>query len=487
MPIKNALPETIKYQIPVNHNQLSDNQLQSIDTDILRNVRVNKVFSSIDELNFYQMYNLLKPFRNMEINFEYNPECIKQKTVIKSSERIIELNTGAINTIDLELFYRLKLELISALNHLIIKNRYYLPYHKYQFFKIINNNLISYEKVNSVGNVFKYIFTLTIAREYKFQHFVIYYDIDLFDISVGDTMPNASSSIKNKKYMMKINKIELIGIRIPKTIEFHENRKTENENNGKQDINNLNIYDTIASAIKKDNDNTEMENIFTNQVKDNKEFDVMPSGNSKFGNDLKYIDILERSDIDKTLFDSDSQNAFIHDKTMNIAKDQQFRNHRCYGLVNGANKELTEYNDNPLFCTSYHPEVSQNGIWDAPCQINSDCPFYKANKNYPNSFGKCDKMTGKCEMPIGVIPIGFTKYGKLEPKCYNCDTIDIGNTDANKNTENDNRCCKMQYDAIKNNSVGYITPDYIFPNDGIYRKQYENVLNKQGLYANPSI
>ena len=31
-----------------------------------------------------------------------------------------------------------------------------------------------------------------------------------------------------------------------------------------------------------------------------------------------------------------------------------------------------------------HPEINQNGIWDAPCQVDNDCPFYKSNKNYQN-------------------------------------------------------------------------------------------------------
>ena len=64
---------------------------------------------------------------------------------------------------------------------------------------------------------------------------------------------------------------------------------------------------------------------------------------------------------------------------MDISQNQQFNNHRCYGLVNGVSQELPEDNT-PISCKSYHPEINQNGIWDAPCQVNNDCPFYKANK-----------------------------------------------------------------------------------------------------------
>ena len=125
MPLKNIPPTDIKYQIPINQNQLTDTHLQSIDTDILRNIRVNKVFSQIDELDFYQFYNLLKYFRNLEIEFNYTQKDTSGKTVLKPNEKIIELNSGAINNTDLYLFYRIKLELISAINYTIIKSGYY--------------------------------------------------------------------------------------------------------------------------------------------------------------------------------------------------------------------------------------------------------------------------------------------------------------------------------------------------------------------------
>ena len=225
-------------------------------------------------------------------------------------------------------------------------------------------------------------------------------------------------------------------------------------------------------------DKKEMLDIYKDQVSDSASFDVMSSGDGKLfqSPSTKFIDVMERSDMDPTLFDESSQSAFVEQRIMNVARDQQYKNHRCYGLVNGISKELVEYNDNPIFCKSYHPEVGQVGIWDAPCQINTDCPFYQANKNYPNEFGKCNKMTGKCEMPMGVIPIGFTKYGKLEPDCYNCD---MGSPD--------NKCCGKQAEDINAGKVSFKTPDYIFMGDELARKQFANSLEEQGLKVNPSI
>jgi len=452
-------PSDIQYQIPIAQNQLTDLQLQSIDTDILRNVRVLKNFSLTDELSFSQMYNLLKQMRDKTYQFKYiSSKDNSKKFQVMKSERVIEINTNAINKTDLDLFYRLKLELISAFNSLVIRNGYYIPYHKYQFFKIINNNLIS----NKNGN---YVFTMTIAREFKFQQFVLYWDVNILET-------------EKDLYIVKINKIELIGIPIPKTIQFHENKKTEILNKD-----NIDLYQLLNDNYKEEKDKKDMLDIFKDQVKDSATFDVQPIGDGKMFQSpaTKFIDVNETSDMSPNLFDANSLNADIENKIMNLARDKQFQHHRCFGLINGVSKELVEYNDNPIFCKSYHPEISQVGIWDAPCQVNTDCPFYQANKNYPNEFGKCIKETGKCEMPLGIIPIGFTRYGKLEPQCYNCDE-----------NSKDNRCCSTQIISSIGNEGGTATsklksPDYIFLGDESTRREFATDLEEKGLQVNPSI
>ena len=458
-------PSDIQYHIPIAKNQLTDLQLQSIDTDVLRNARVSVNFSLTDELNFYQMYNLLKQFKGNKYDFKYDSSKRRDvKYHVMESERIIELNSGAINNTDLELFYRLKLELISAFNNIVIRNGYYLPYHQYQFFKIINSNLISNTQLNSSsgssgGSGMNYVFTTNIAREFKYQQFVLYWDIDLLDNGDGTCTAN-------------INNVELIGMPIPKTIEFHENRKTELAN--PEHVKDRNdIYQLIKDTETREKDRDKMLDIFRDQVSDSATYDVQPIGDGKMFQSpaTKFIDVNETSDMSQTLFDANSQSAAIENKIMNRSRDQQFLNHRCYGLVNGVNKELVQYNDNPIFCKSYHPDIAQVGVWDAPCQVNSDCPFFQANKNYPNEFGKCNKQTGKCDMPLGVIPIGFTKYGKLEPQCYNC-PADV----------KDNRCCGGQATDARMKS-----PDYIFIGDETVRRQFGDDLEKNGLNVNPSI
>jgi hypothetical protein len=116
------------------------------------------------------------------------------------------------------------------------------------------------------------------------------------------------------------------------------------------------------------------------------------------------------------------------------------------------------------------------GIWDTKCRYDTDCPFFgsNGNLNYNNKRGKC-LPDGYCELPLGMVPIGYRLYrkgDKYKPLCHNCeptsDCIGI----------NCSRCCDKQVEEGKN-------PDYAFDNDIIQRDTPENIekLNKLGLKA----
>jgi len=447
----NTGASSIETIIPAPQNQLSDIQLQNTDTNILRNVRVLKLFSMNDEIDYYQMYNLLKIYKiQKDITFNLSCDDIAKTQKQHPAQPTRSATNKIYNILNEEnkhnlVYIRIKLELISLLNKLIISKGYYLPYHQYDFLKIINSNLISKTSVptpTTTNDMYidNYIFTLTIGRNHKYQSFTIYYDIDIIKNALTS---GTESTTQLTTYTIRINKIELIGLPSQNT---HE-RTTSNTTND------------ITSNI-------------VNPNKDGKLFE------SQY---IKYIDDMENSDIDTGILDTSIHKAFIENHKLTIATGTYENTHKCFGLVNGKSKELISYN-NPIFCKSYHPEISQNGVWDAPCQVNSDCPFYNANTNYPNEFGKCDTNTGQCEMPLGIIPIGFTKYGKTEPDCYNCDS-----------SFTNNKCCRIQYNNIhtpnvlNSQPVKYTSPDYIFNNDESKRKQYANLLTSQDLHVNPSI
>ena len=112
-------PIEIKKQIALPANQLNSNELAEIDSNILRQNRTLKKFSMTDELDMYQMYNVLKQQKEQNYKFDFNTitkDTIKPKynttPKVKKSETLINKNSGEINKVDLDLFTRLKLEII---------------------------------------------------------------------------------------------------------------------------------------------------------------------------------------------------------------------------------------------------------------------------------------------------------------------------------------------------------------------------------------
>jgi len=105
---------------------------------------------------------------------------------------------------------------------------------------------------------------------------------------------------------------------------------------------------------------------------------------------------------------------------------------------------------------------SRPTIFDKQCTSDTECPYFKANQNYPNTRGKCLK-DGTCEMPIGILRIGYTKAYDMEPYqpfCYQC-----------KNPK-DKSCCEDQDRMVKLKNSNLKSADYAFPNDTEERTNY---------------
>lgn len=116
---------------------------------------------------------------------------------------------------------------------------------------------------------------------------------------------------------------------------------------------------------------------------------------------------------------------------------------RCYG-----NLDI----DNQALCESKYDVIglpkSKDTYWDKPCLVDTDCPYFKANKQYDNNRGGC-KKDGMCEFPIGTTQLSYTKALDTDiysPFCYNCDPMNT-------------TCCK------------HIDADLAFENDTEDRKK----------------
>ena len=138
-------------------------------------------------------------------------------------------------------------------------------------------------------------------------------------------------------------------------------------------------------------------------------------------------------------------------KVLSMRDREQMFIPRCFGKLALTKSECE---------MEYKPDGSKEktiGVWDAMCSRNEDCPFYKANKNYPNNFGGCNN--GQCQMPLGVTQVSPTKYRDGDRAiCHQC--IEGGNVN----------CCKGQEDRSRYPNLK--SPDYAFSSDASARRSY---------------
>lgn len=307
-------------------------------------------------------------------------------------------------------------------------------FHKNEPFKLINYfNRISSSDLIKLGENKKTIlkFELQIGHDYKMYQFVI-----RMTYFVKKNKKNNSTNDKennNSNYTYKLLNANLISLPLEKVI--------TNNGNSLQESDGYNLIDS----------NDEYQTL----KKDNLSDDNMNVSNNIVTNDFYTKDVDDTRKEWKKLNGKYSKEANILLEEWKRSQDRKAldRQYKCFS-ENIAGKIYKEY-ENETHCTSFHKETNEYGVWDRPCIINDECPYYKANKNYDNEFGRC-LPTGKCEMPVGVSTIGYripkNENGAL---CHNCDKI-------NGWSINDNglNCCDEQ----KKNKL-FKSPDYIFDND----------------------
>lgn len=89
--------------------------------------------------------------------------------------------------------------------------------------------------------------------------------------------------------------------------------------------------------------------------------------------------------------------------------------------------------DDTFFCVT-NPSIklekeciANMGIWDAPCAISQECPFFQKNTTHRNYRGGCND--GYCELPLGTKRIGF-KHFSGKPLCHGCPSEDLACCDS---------------------------------------------------------
>jgi hypothetical protein len=170
-------------------------------------------------------------------------------------------------------------------------------------------------------------------------------------------------------------------------------------------------------------------------------------------NSMEYIEP-KFSEMNITSEQKESYNRMLEEKGKNFTFTGM-----CYGY---------EGVDNKFEC------IKNMGIWDNEVKEDSECPYYKANINYPNAFGKI--KNGVCELPVNMKNVGYRGYSKGikdMPLCYNCKYNKIGVGSLGY-------CCDDQLskvDIYKNLS----SPDYAYVGDKVERKKWESLFLEKSL------
>ncbi len=159
--------------------------------------------------------------------------------------------------------------------------------------------------------------------------------------------------------------------------------------------------------------------------------------------------IINKYNADKTYLMSSNESKFNTEYSGKNKAGTKLSPYRCYGKIAYNNFDCEskyDINGNKIY---------KIGVWDKLCSNNNECPFYKKNLNYPNTFGKC--INGYCQMPLGVESISPRSFDiKKQPFCGNC--------------KKGVKCCDEQKDLSKYPQLK--SPDFRFANDITLRKKY---------------
>jgi hypothetical protein len=161
------------------------------------------------------------------------------------------------------------------------------------------------------------------------------------------------------------------------------------------------------------------------------------------------------------LYGSNEPQSWMSEEEINAMlekrKQDEFNTMMCYGKRAMTQAECEAGTD-------ASGAIMGRGVWDRPCLNDYECPFFQANKNYPNTFGGC-KADGRCQLPVGLThasPRTATESAE-SAICYGCVA---GST----------KCCIQQ--SQKTHPAYGVLPsaDYKFEGDEALRKKYSKSL-----------
>lgn len=435
------------------------NKHQPFTPYLISNIKIMKYFEHKEDPNimrFIVIFRLHRQYKTNDFNILLDL-YIKGKNdkinLIKSTEQINSFNKDNLVFIRTSRVYGMP----------IAHNNKYLDYDDTNNF-VVNKPLINYELKNKINKLKKEVKKIEDNKIQKYLEFIG--KVELIDLNKNF----------NQQQLLKLIKLKNELNMIPNKLNEHKQLdKVVNSiiNQGYSYISQDNLK-SVEFNSEIDYDPIELENnlYFLKSSFNIEKEDIINNINNK-NNKLTSSENKEEKEKVKQIEDSiyNPEYQIYLDKIQKQKEEEKlFNKYQCFH----PNKEdvILERLNNKMFCESFHKKVStgenieilnNNGVWDRICIKNEECPYYLANKNYPNNFGKC--INGKCEMPVGVQRIGKRQVSDTsEPQCHNCDDVTKTN------------CCYSQLD-----NINYESPDFMFEGDALIRNQQKSHLIEKGL------
>lgn len=433
---------------------------------------LNKVYSGVYELTIGEMDGVMNEVGKNGINFRFEG---KSSSILDIKKQILD---------------KFNLEFISLVNKLVLTGNLNHPNHDYQFFKLVSYDIRNDGfSVNWDDKIFKnppLSSSLLTSEQSGFRKDDFIKRIPAFKpfrIINAENEKRLKDKLKNEgnEYEMKTqdirNQKQVIDNMLEGDRDLYDSKDINNFKIGEnrmfyrigregtfQDFILYTFFEVITDMDLSESVIPNTEGMVV-EIK----FNVLKVYGVKQKELAKYERYGYTYPVDGTIpnyyLEKDYQQQEIDKYLRKLAKNEHENNSKCFVFADGRNIELEKVR-NKFFCESYQETYGQNGVWDSPCQEDRECPYFKANKNYNNNFGGCNKETGMCQMPFGVNRIGFKKVTKDPPMCYNC------NGDGNN-------CCHEQNSKNSNYSK-MKSPDFVFAGDLEVRALEIDNLKKNG-------
>lgn len=423
----------------------------------------SRLFSVTHEMPTTYMINLLNNIRDNQPNIELDtrglaaalrtnpPQLTLQQLQNMEHENIQN------NDILATLFTQIRMHIISKINEAAIRSKQSHPAHPFQLFQIIKSWNIGIEKPQAAENTLRFKVNIVIYRGQATHTFNIQAWIDIPGILpvTRDAVTEAISNAGRRRTDAYIHTLELVGSDMSYDGVYSDQQQPLPDSNG---------YTMAPLSTKRIP--PELAKYGLDHAMDNSEA-VNVNLNTQIERFL-YNKAAERQRLgfDTLQLNIDTQATKKDLITAAAGFDQQlYGPYKCFIIDKQGEVVHLDRVLDPQECQSYHSKYESVGVWDRPCTRNEDCPFFGANSNNPEAakLGGCQMDTGKCQMPEGVVRVGYRQYAKnSRPRCYQCSRLK-----GQGELEQDDSCCEEQKKAIdRGEIIDMSSPDYKFAGDG---------------------